>query len=219
MSRSAVAITLLLLSVSTQAQIKIIVNHNTGADSTSAFVFKNVASPVKDDVASTAKRTLVDGALDGNGAGLAALVDGVLPGEEDEPAKNLFFAAGTGGGRIRMDFGRLLEIAQVNSYSWHANARGPQVYAIWASDASDAKFNAAPKAKIDPRSCGWKLITVIDTRPERMEDDGGQYGVSVSDTTGVLGKYRYLLFDLFVVETADEYGNTFYSEIDVVEKK
>jgi hypothetical protein len=43
--------------------------------------------------------------------------------------------------------------------------------------------------------------------------------VSVSDATGVLGKYRYLLFDLFVVETADEYGNTFYSEIDVIEKK
>ena len=115
-----------------------------------------------------------------------------------------------------MDLGRVLEIAQVNSYSWHANARGPQVYAIWASDGSDAKFNAAPKAKTDPRTCGWKLITVVDTRPERMEDDGGQYGVSVSDATGVLGKYRYLLFDLFVVETADEYGNTFYSEIDVI---
>jgi hypothetical protein len=210
---------LLLFAISTHAQLKITVDHNTGTAANSSFSFKRVSSPARDDLASTAKLTLVDGDLDGNGAGLAALVDGVLPREEDEPGKNLFFAAGTGGGRIRMDFGRVLEIAQVNSYSWHPNARGPQVYAIWASDASDAKFNAAPKAKTDPRSCGWKLITVVDTRPERMEDDGGQYGVSVSDATGVLGKYRYLLFDLFVVETADEYGNTFYSEIDVLEKK
>jgi hypothetical protein len=213
------AILLLLLAGSAHAQIKITVDHNTGRAADSSFSFKRVPAPARDDAAASAKLTLVDGALDGNGAGLGALVDGVLPSEEDEPAKNLFFAAGTGGGRIRMDFGRTLEIAQVNSYSWHANARGPQVYAIWASDAVDPKFDAAPKAKIDPRSCGWKLITVVDTRPERLEDDGGQYGVTVSEATGLLGKYRYLLFDLFVVETKDEYGNTFYSEIDVVEKK
>jgi len=34
-----------------------------------------------------------------------------------------------------------------------------------------------------------------------------------------LGKFRYLLFDCYVTETADEFGNTFYSEIDVIAKK
>ena len=45
----------------------------------------------------------------------------------------------------------------------------------------------------------------------------GQCGVSISDTTGTIGNYRYLLFDIAPTETDDTFGNTFYSEIDVVE--
>jgi len=33
-----------------------------------------------------------------------------------------------------------------------------------------------------------------------------------------LGNYRYLLFDCYVTELYDNWGNTFYSEIDVVRK-
>ena len=58
----------------------------------------------------------------------------------------------------------------------------------------------------------------MSTIPERGED-GGQYGVSIDDQSGSLGKYRYLLFDCWVTEAADDWGNTFYSEIDVVAKK
>jgi hypothetical protein len=43
--------------------------------------------------------------------------------------------------------------------------------------------------------------------------------VSVTDSSGSLGKFRYLLFDLYPVEVADNSGNTFYSELDVVAKK
>ena len=46
-----------------------------------------------------------------------------------------------------------------------------------------------------------------------------QYGVSITDASGALGKYRYLLFDCIETETDDPWGNTFYSEIDVVAKK
>ena len=120
---------------------------------------------------------------------------------------------------MRLDLGSAIEIAQVNTYSWHPNTRGPQVYRIWASDGSDANFNPEPKGKIDPITCGWKLITIVDTRSKQAEDDGGQYGVSITDASGSLGKFRYLLFDCYVTETADDYGNTFYSEIDVVAKK
>ena len=49
---------------------------------------------------------------------------------------------------------------------------------------------------------------------------GGQYGVSVADSNGAaIGRYRYLLFDIFRTESDDAFGNTFYSEIAVVEKK
>ena len=217
--RLALIISLLLtLPFAAHAQVTVTTDHNSNATSNSAFKFKNVPSPSKDDAAAKASMLLVEGETDGNGADLSALIDGVLPTEEDEPAKNFFFDAGTGGGRFRMDLGSVIEIAQVNTYSWHPNTRGPQVYRLWASDGTDPKFNGAPKSKIEPATCGWKLITVVDTR-SKEGNDGGQFGVSITDSRGSLGKYRYLLFDCYVTETGDEYGNTFYSEIDVVAKK
>ncbi len=209
---------LLTLTLPAHAQVKVTTDHNSNATATSAFKFKNVPSPVKDDAAAKAKLLLVEGEVDGNGADLSALTDGALPTEEDQPAANFFWNAGTGGGRFQMDLGSAKDIAQVNTYSWHPNTRGPQVYRLWASDGADPKFNSAPKTNLDPATCGWKLITIVDTR-SKDGNDGGQFGVSITDARGSLGRFRYLLFDCFVTETADEFGNTFYSEIDVVAKK
>lgn len=209
---------LLILTFTTHAQVKVTTDHNSNATANAAFKFKNVPSPVKDDAATKAKLLLVEGEVDGNGADLSALTDGALPTEEDQPAANFFWNAGTGGGRFQMDLGSVIDIAQVNTYSWHPNTRGPQVYRLWASDGTEFKFNATPKSNIDPATCGWKLITVVDTR-SKEGTDGGQFGVSITDSRGSLGKYRYLLFDCYVTETGDEDGNTFYSEIDVVAKK
>lgn len=208
---------LLMLIFTAHAQVKITTDHNPNATATRAFKFKNVPSPVKDDAAAKATMLLVDGEIDGNGADLTALIDGALPTEEDQPAANFFWNAGTGGGRLRMDLGSVIEVAQINTYSWHPNTRGPQVYRLWVSDGVDPKFNSAPKSNIDPATCGWKLITVVDTRAKEG-NDGGQFGVSITDARGSLGKYRYLLFDCYVTETGDEFGNTFYSEIDVLMK-
>jgi hypothetical protein len=209
---------LLTLTLPAHAQVKVTTDHNSNATAASAFKFKNVPSPVKDDAAAKAKLLLVEGEVDGNGADLSALTDGALPTEEDQPAANFFWNAGTGGGRFQMDLGSAKDIAQVNTYSWHPNTRGPQVYRLWASDGADPKFNSAPKTNLDPATCGWKLITTVDTR-SKDGNDGGQFGVSITDARGSLGRFRYLLFDCFVTETADEFGNTFYSEIDVVAKK
>ena len=189
----------------------IVVDHNPISSANREFKFKNVATPSKDDAASRAKLTLIDGDLDGGSAGLAALTDGRLPGDEDEPGANVFFRAGSSGGRFRMDFGSSIEIAQVNTYSWHPNSRGPQLYKLYAADGSDPKLNLDPKRGVDPASCGWKLIALVSTLPDKGEM-GGQYAASV---TG-LGKYRYLLFDVYVTELYDNWGNTFYSEIDVI---
>ena len=46
---------------------------------------------------------------------------------------------------------------------------------------------------------------------------GGQYGVSISDSDGAIGTYRYLLLDVRKTESDDPFGNTFYSEIDVLD--
>ena len=199
-------------------QIKIATDHNSNVTATSAFKFKNVPPPAKDDAAQNAKLMLLDGDVDPNGGGLSALTDGVAPATEDQPAANLFFTAGTGGGRFRIDLGKAIEIDRVNTYSWHPGSRGPQVYRVWGNDESDPKFNAEPKGTIDLAGCGWKQIALVDTRSSDGQD-GGQYGVSISSLQGSLGSYRYLVFDVYVTEVADNWGNTFYSEVDVVAKK
>jgi hypothetical protein len=204
------------LALTAPAQIRVTVERNTGAAATKNFKFKNVPPPAKDDAAAKATVTLLVGESDPAGGGVSVLTDGLLPVKADEPKSNFFFASGSGGGRVRMDFGSVVEIKQVNSYSWHTGTGAPQVYMIYASDGAQIGFNAEPNANTDPIDCGWKLITTVDTR---KSGDGGQYGVSITDAHGILGKYRYLLFGFVATETDDDAGNTFYSEIDVVTKK
>jgi hypothetical protein len=203
---------LLLLSL-LLPDVRVVFEHNSNSTANREFKFKNIPSPVKDDAAANAKLTLIDGDLDQGSAELSALVDGRLPQDEDEPGANVFFRAGSSGGRFRMDFTTPIEIAQVNTYSWHPNSRGPQLYKLYAADGLDPKFNPDPKRGVDPASCGWKLIALVSTLPQQGED-GGQYAASVSN----VGAYRYLLFDCYVTELYDNWGNTFYSEIDVIRK-
>jgi hypothetical protein len=195
----------------------VVFNHNGNSTATREFKFKDVPSPVANDAATNAKLTLIGGELDGGSAPLSALVDGRLPSDEDEPGANLFFSAGSSGGRFRMDFGRPIDIAAVNSYSWHPNSRGPQLYKLYAAGGSEPQLNLAPKRGVDPATVGWKFIATVSTLPQQGED-GGQYAASVTDSSGSLGNYRYLLFDCYVTELYDNWGNTFYSEIDVIEK-
>jgi hypothetical protein len=89
------------------------------------------------------------------------------------------------------------------------------LYKLYAAEGSEAQLDLDPKRGVDPATRGWKFITTVNTLPPQGED-GGQYGVSVSDSSGSLGKYRYLLFDCYVTELYDNWGNTFYSEIDVI---
>jgi hypothetical protein len=203
------------VSITAQAQVTVTIDHNeTGSGS---FKFNTVPTPRKDDLAANAKWMLLVGELDRNGGDFSALTDGLLPATQDQPGANVFFSAGTSGGRFRMDLGKVVEIAQLNSYSWHPNSRGPQVYLLYASDGAGPRFNAEPKGYVDPTTVGWKLLTIVDTRT-KYGQMGGQYGVSVSGAGGTLGHYRYLLFDTVATETDDDWGNTFYSEIDVIGK-
>jgi hypothetical protein len=204
---------ILLLIVFAVFNARVTFEHNPNSVATREFKFRNIASPSKDDAATNAKLTLIDGDLDAGSGSLATLVDGRVPQDEDEPRGNVFFRAGSTGGRFRMDFTTPIEIARVNSYSWHPNSRGPQLYKVYGADGSEAQLNLDPKRGVDPASCGWKLIALVSTLPDKG-DDGGQYAATVTD----VGKYRYLLFDVYVTELYDNWGNTFYSEIDVISK-
>ena len=179
--------------------------------------FESVAAPANTVSATKAEFALVDGERDRNGGSLAVLHDGRIPTDEDQPSANFFFRAGTDGGRLRLDLGSVIAVKQVNSYSWHTNTRAPQVYKLYAADGTANGFNAAPRKGTDPESCGWKLVASVDTRP--MQGDwGGQHGATVSDPdSDVLGRFRYLLFDISRTESRDAFGNTFFSEIDVID--
>src|SRR5436190_10270610 len=184
------------------AQPRVVIAHNDNKTANAAFKFANVPSPARNDAATRARVSIVDGEADPNGADVTALTDGILPTSGDQPRRNFFVTAGSGGARVLIDLGKPLDIAAINSYSWHPNSRAPQVYRVWGSDGSDANFLSEPKANVDLRTVGWEVIATIDTRSADEDQDGGQFGVSITDEKRNLGRIRYLLFDFYVTEVA-----------------
>jgi hypothetical protein len=88
---------------------------------------------------------------------------------------------------------------------------------VYGSDGAASNFALVPKADADPADAGWTWIATVDTRIGQS-DPGGQYGVSIAKKTGALGTFRYVLFVCYATEADDAFGNTFYSEIDVISK-
>jgi len=201
-----------------EARINVVVVRNTDGRATAEHQFRMVPSPSRTDAATGAELTLVDGRRDPNGGDLDRLHDGGVPAGDDRPDDCFFFAAGTSGGRILVDLGSAIWIEQVNTYSWHRDTRGPQVYELYAGDEAADGFELRPQAERDPAEAGWRRVASVDTRPAAGGggEPGGQYAVSVFDSDGPIGKYRYLLFDVSRTEDQDSFGNTFYSEIDVI---
>jgi hypothetical protein len=204
-----------MTAVAARADVTITVARNDLHHATAEFKFDTVPSPSKDDAAARGKFTIVDGEQDENSGGLEALNDGLLPNQPDQPDANFFFTGN--GGRLLLDLGSAIDIKQINTYSWHPSTRGPQVYKLYISDGTAQDFDAKPGQNVDPEKRGWKFVAAIDTRPKRGPI-GGQYGVGIADTTGSVGHARYLLFDIAITERDDPFGNTFYSEIDVIDK-
>jgi Peptidase of plants and bacteria len=196
--------------------IQIVIGHNDSEDASGRFKVKDVRSPAISDAANKLKLEIVAGEADPFGGGVDKLTDGKLPAEEDEPGENFFFQAGTDGGRLLLDLGSSINLKQINTYSWHPTSRGPQVYNLYASDGAGPDFTARPSRGIDPLKRGWTLIAKVNTRSQ-FGSRGGQYGVSVSSSNGPLGKFRYVLFECLPTQDDDAFGNTFYSEIDVID--
>lgn len=208
-------VSLMLTALAARAEIKVVTDHNVGDVATAGFRFANVPAPAVNDAGSKARVTIVEGRRDPNGGDVIRLNDGKVPGDEDQPSRNFFFAAGSDGGRIVLDLGGLVPVRQINTYSWHADTRAPQVYALYISDGSSGAFNAEPKRDVAPESAGWRPLAKVDTRPQNGAP-GGQYGVTITNTDGLIGTFRYLLFAISRTEDRDAFGNTFFSEIDVI---
>jgi len=169
------------------------------------------------NVAKAGRFVLVDGSPSKASAPITVLNDGRLPSVEDDPASNFFFSGNSLEGRFRLELKDTVAVAQINTWSRHPGHRAPQVYKVYGSDGSAAGLNLNPKIGIDPASCGWTKIAVVDTRPE-SGNDGGQYAVSISSPSGSLGRFKHILFVCFVTETDDTIGNTFFSEVAVLSR-
>src|SRR6266481_5972151 len=85
----------ILAGLAVHGEVKVTVGHSEGEDASPEFKFKNVPSPSSNDAGSLAKFVVVDGEGEPNGGGLDKLHDGELPEDEDQPAENFFFKAGT----------------------------------------------------------------------------------------------------------------------------
>jgi hypothetical protein len=190
--------------------------------------FTNIPAPSTDDAAAGARVTLIGGvpSWDTPKSDVTVLTDGKFAPTEDAPAEALFFQAGTLEGRFRLDLSDLTNIAEVRTYSWHKDTRAAQVYRVFASDGTAPNFDPAPAIGMDPAAHGWTHLALIDTRPDlkpvgvQYEAIGGRYAVSISDKQkGTLGTHRHLLFQVFVTESDDVFGHTFYHEIDVLPVK
>jgi hypothetical protein len=140
-----VLLTLLLAATPLRAGVTVVVDRNMGDDATPQFRFERVPPPSHDDAATTAKLDLIAGRIDGNSPGLAAITDGRVPGDWDEPQSNLFFAPGTWGGRFRIDLGSAIPIAEINSYSWHPGSRAPQLYKVLRQRRYRSEFQCSPR--------------------------------------------------------------------------
>ncbi|MFO1528944.1 MAG: hypothetical protein U1F77_04195 [Kiritimatiellia bacterium] len=175
-----------------------------------AWKFTTVPGPSRSDVAQGARVTLEGNSWEPQGAGPEALVNGRLPGDSLDLTEGVLLSnANADGGVVTLDLGRVQAVAAVATYSWHEwnvddGSRGPQVYAL--SGSADG--------------AAWTNLAAVDTRPNQTgEKWNGQHGVVIQDSTGKLGDFRFLRFEVKATRSPRQgtpgLTNTLFSEIDV----
>jgi len=188
----------------------------TTGHSATDVAFKSAGIPAiaTNDAGQKAFFKVISGKADDVCGVLDVIHDGKAPGEEDDPGNNFFFAIGEKGGRLTADLGSVISVKNVASYSWHAGPRAPQIYKVYGADGTAADFKPEPGAEVDPAKAGWTLIASVDTH----DKGAGQHSVSIGTESGeALGKFRHLLFDIAANDEPNGQGNTFFSEIDIVD--
>ncbi len=181
----------------------------------SYFEFETLPRPATNDLGAKAVWKVAGGKADSNSAALTVLFDGQLPSTNDQPTHNFFFAAGSSGGLISVDLGAAQDITQVVSYSWHASTRAAQVYSLYAALGDQPAFSIPDSVDAISTTAGWIKIADVDTRAI-SKIRGGQHAARIADGKSSLGRFRHLLFAVSPTERDDAFGNTFFSEIDIV---
>lgn len=179
------------------------------------YAFETIPLPVTNDAGASAAWKLLEGERDPNSARINALYNGKLPTSDDEPGSNFFFAAGSDGGKLLVDLGKVIPLKRISTFSRHVGDRAPQVYKVYGASGEEDAFTFDARQLQDPSSHGWRRIASVDTR-QKGEAAGGQLGVSIVDSESLLGRVRYVLFLIEPTEKRDRFGLTFFSEIDII---
>jgi hypothetical protein len=205
--------------------VSVIAEHNDRGSASAAFQFKTIPTLSKEDAGQRAVFSIVDGQKADYAGELAVLNDGAGPRTFNDESAMLAFANETLEARLGADLGHSIAVDQINTYSWYNNGnRYPQIYRVYGSDGSLPTFNPSPKIGVDPEVCGWTYIASVDTRHmaggiDLRDNVEGQDGVSIRGGKSAIGQFRYVLFVIFATEPNDRWCQTFWSEIDIVEKK
>jgi len=152
------------------------------------------------------------GSLNGNSGPASVLLNGAGQSGNDVPGESAFLQDGLTTGKFLVNLATNVDVSQVNTYSRHVSNRTPQVYDLFGSNAATLPGTGGDNVA-ELTGLGWTHIATVDTR---AGSTGGSYngicGVSVSDTSGSLGTYRYLMLN---ADPPGGTGNTFYGELDV----
>lgn len=193
------SVAILLRISSAQASITVTTEHlSVGAGT----AFPILPGPSANDLAETAAFTSIAG-TPADGVSLSSLHDGIMQAYPDDGAHSFYYnPSGTFGtpGSFLVDFGSPQYLSQINTYSRHENPnespqfgrRAAQYYSVYGSINN---IDFAPIATVSNANTAGS---------------GGAWANSITDTSGSLGNYQYLRFDV----QPNPWG-TFYGEVDV----
>jgi len=197
------------------AESQVSIERNSSIKASSKFAFELIPSPSKSDAGNLATIRVVAGTLDANAASTRALIDGELPRADDDPGAN-FFLASNRPGRILFDFGKTIQLQQICSYSWHPDARAPQVYDLYVAD-QPFLAEKTTGSEDELLRLGWQKLASVDSRLAQPDADATQIAVSIrSDSGGNLASFRYALVAIKPTGAAP-FSQTFYSEFDFLD--
>ncbi len=127
---------------------------------------------------------------------LPRLNDGKLAANDDDTAACVWFEDHDA--RMILDLGQEIDLGRVDTWSRHKTGRASMDFVLWAAAGGKMPDATAP----DP-SVGW--VKLAEASSVKL-GDGGKHGLSVLNTTGSLGAYRWLMWQ-------NKRGGTFYTEV------
>ena len=110
-----------------------------------------------------------------------------------------------------MDLQSTISIAQINTYSLEYYIyRNQQVYSVYGATTNNGNYATGDGT--------WTSIADVHSTASAVRGTNSLQGVSITDSTGIVGSYRYLLFTVSPSDNGPGVGQvgTFYGEFDVV---